>query len=332
MNIRLPRTVKTLIKITISLGLLVLLFKAYDLDPKAIEDAIASINIYWFLLSCLSAILVLGMKSMRWKLLLREKGVCFPLKRAFQSYMAAYALGTITPGRLGELVKVYNVRKHADASFYSAFMTTMSDRIFDLLILVACAIAFIVNNSLYHGHASIILASTLAISIILYYLIAIVTIKLFRLLNLNRYKLLNVVHDLMADTIGKKSMIPLILTIISYLLYFVGTWMVFRSLDVSIGVSDTGMIISIVGLVLLLPISFAGFGSREITLVFVLSFYNVLPEIAILFSLIHFVAFFVWGSLVGFLFWVTDPIPLSLLVQDYKKVIATLNRNRVSHD
>lgn len=49
--------------------------------------------------------------------------------------MSSDAIGIVTPGRIGEIARLYYVRQETTISFYAAFKTIVSDRIFDFTML-----------------------------------------------------------------------------------------------------------------------------------------------------------------------------------------------------
>ncbi|MDP6943018.1 MAG: lysylphosphatidylglycerol synthase transmembrane domain-containing protein, partial [Myxococcota bacterium] len=83
---------------------------------------------------CISAI-----KAWRWQQLLAAQGIDVPYRRACHWYCAGLFLGGVSPGRLGELVKVGFIRDLGHPMGRALFSSVL-DRLFDLMVLPVVAI------------------------------------------------------------------------------------------------------------------------------------------------------------------------------------------------
>jgi uncharacterized membrane protein YbhN (UPF0104 family) len=121
---------------------------------------------------------------------------------------------------------------------------------------------------------------------------------------------------------------PWLLTLGAYFVFYVANFWIFKSIGIQLSLIDIGFILSLMSLATLIPISLAGFGTREVSLVFLLSFYGISPEVAIVFSLLQFTAFFLWGGLMGWLFWLYNPVKMSLMKEDYRSFMLYLRGSK----
>ena len=126
---------KTIIKVVVTLAILLFLFWKVEFNTKGFEDTLRSVRPGYYLLSLFGVVMVLGIKSYRWRLLIRNEGAEYSAYKAFGAYMSSDAIGIVTPGRIGEIARLYYVRQDTPISFYSAFKTIVSDRIFDFTML-----------------------------------------------------------------------------------------------------------------------------------------------------------------------------------------------------
>ena len=76
-------------------------------------------------------LLPIVLKSIRWKKILEIQGIELPASRALLYYVASLFWGIITPGRIGEGVKVLYLRKQGISTGRSA-LSIILDRLFDL--------------------------------------------------------------------------------------------------------------------------------------------------------------------------------------------------------
>lgn len=305
--------------------ILFLLIKTVNFDFERFKTTLFTLRIKWLLLSLSGVIMVLAFKSYRWHILLQQTGITFSRWNSLKSYFSSYAFGVVTPGRLGEFIKIYNVRQFTGAGLMPSLKSAITDRLFDLIFLLIVALSgtikFLMHKEI--NNALIILLSLIIVFILLV-LMKILIVKILSLKKRKPIKYFDFVIECLNLLMGKKSIYPWLMTAISYSLFFITTWFLFLSLNITVSIIDTGYVISLVSLVLLLPISVAGFGTRELSLVYLLSLYGVDTVSALTFSLLQFLTFFLWGGLVGLIFWITNPIPLEALRNDSKKALGLL--------
>ncbi len=312
--------------------ILYLLFANIKFNREEFLNVWEQININWLLLSLPVVIVVLGIKSLRWQAIISAEGYRYSPFKAFRAYMASYSLGVVTPGRLGELLKVYNLRKDQPGiDVIMAFRTVVLDRLFDMFFLVWFGLAGVI---FYFKPAGDIMApSALLTSFLLSFaglIFGNLILKFVRQKYFKANAALQFLHSCTAQMLSVQNLKSWLTTATAYAIYFAGIKILFMALNIPINMVETGFIISLIGLILLLPVSVAGFGTREAGLVYLLSFYAIDPETAISFSLLQFLTFFVWGGLAGLVFWIISPVPLSLIKEDSKKIwgkIRSKNKN-----
>jgi len=316
-------------KILTTALILYLLFGNINFSREEFVGVLEKINISWLVLSLPVVIVVLGIKSFRWRAVILAEGFHYSNFKALSAYFASYSLGVVTPGRLGELLKVYNLRKdHPDLDIIVAFRTVVLDRLFDMFFLVWFGLAGIL---FYFKPFGDIEASIIVFVSLIVVLTGLVSANIILKIMLNKYfggnKALAFFQGCFAKMLTKTNFKAWLLTALAYAIYFAGIHILFLAVNISIPFIETGFIISLIGLILLLPISVAGFGTREAGLVYLLSFYAINSEIAISFSLLQFLTFFVWGGLVGLIFWIISPIPLNIMRQDTRKIWSMIRKS-----
>lgn len=302
--------------------ILYLLFSSISFNNVDFALVWKSIDINYLLLVFPVVIIVLVVKSFRWKLILQTEGYSFSFYNSIKAYFSSYSLGVVTPGRLGELVKVYNVRKGiSNINPVAAFRTVVVDRLYDLFFLSWFGLSGVLLYFKIIGEQN-----SWALLILSFFLVFAGFSAGYKILQILSKKLktgnkfLVFISDCLGQLFQVKSILTWLITGMAYLIFFVGIKILFLSVDIRISLMETGFIIGLIGLVLLLPISVAGFGTREASFVFLLSLYGIGAETAIIVSILQFLAFFVFGGLVGLVFWLLEPIPLDVLTQDSKKL------------
>lgn len=321
-------TISTIFKVVVSLAILSFLFRETSFDEKTFYQTISKLNLTYFILSLPFVLILLALKSYRWKLIIDNTGVTYPFKRALQAYFSAFSLGIVTPGRLGELLKVYNLRQDiASVQSTKAFQTVVVDRLFDMVFLVWFGFA----AALFYGSIFTVLYVLLPASLVVIVISIFFSRALLQFLKrkwLQKSTIILFLIQCLDVLLSKKSWPFWLISAIAYAFFFLGIKVLFLSLGISMGFFESGFIISLIGLVLLLPISVAGFGTREAGLVYLLSFYGLSPETAISFSLLQFTVFFLWGGIVGLIFWLSSPIPLSSIRKDSEKIFSIFTKRQ----
>lgn len=321
-------TVSSIVKVVITLTILYLLYRETSFDEKSFYNTMNSVNFNYFFLSLPFVIILLAVKGYRWNLIVNAESEHYSYKNALQAYFASYSLGIVTPGRLGELLKVYNLREEVPGiDPVIAFRTVVVDRLFDLVFLVWFGMAAAVYYSGLLTDLYIILPLTMTVVVFSIFFFQQVLI----FVQDKWLKKSAVIHFIQTsiDTLLSKKSLPFWgISAVAYAFFFLGIVVLFKSIDVSMGFFESGFIISLIGLILLLPVSVAGFGTREAGLVYLLSLYGISAETAISFSLLQFTVFFLWGGLVGLVFWMVSPISFKDIRSDSKKILdSVLKRN-----
>ena len=67
----------------------------------------------------------------------------------------------------------------------------------------------------------------------------------------------------------------------------------------------------------LIPVSFSGIGSHDVLLVYIFDHINLSAELAISYSTIYFVIFYLFTGLLGFIAFMYKPIKLDLAINYY---------------
>ena len=105
-------------------------------DLSAIGRALASAAPAAFAAAVAIWLVITALKAQRWRSILRTQGIALGYRRALHWYAAGLFLGGVSPGRLGELVKVAFIRDLGHPLGRALFSAVM-DRLLDLLALPA---------------------------------------------------------------------------------------------------------------------------------------------------------------------------------------------------
>lgn len=311
-----------IIKVAVTLAILLFLFWKVEFNAHGFTETIRSVRPGYFLLSLLGVIFVLGIKSYRWRLLIRNEGANYSAYKAFGAYMSSDAIGIITPGRIGEIARLYYVRQDTPISFYAAFKTIVSDRIFDFTMLGWFGLSgMLFYFKTFGDYPGLYYAIGILVLFIVGYIVVIKFLSvILKYRKVKRFPVIRFVHESFLAVISKHSLAMWAITFTAYFLFFGFSWLIMKSLHLNPSYIDVIFIMSIMSLSTIIPLSVAGFGTREATLVLLFSYYGLASETAISFSVMHFTAFFLWGGLIGLVFWLLMPISLQQVKDDSKSI------------
>ncbi len=311
-----------IIKISVTLAILLFLLWKVKFNTEGFGDTLRSVRTGYFLLSLLGVIFVLGIKSYRWRLLIRNEGATYSAYKGFAAYMASDAVGIVTPGRIGEIARLYYLREESTISFYSAFKTIVSDRIFDFTMLGWFGLSgMLFYFKTFGDYPGLYYALGVLVLFVIGYIVGIKFLAiLLGFKKVRRLPVVRFVYESFLAVLGKHSISMWAITLLAYFMYFGFSWLIMISLHLNPSYMDVAFIMSIMSLSTIIPLSVAGFGTREATLVILFSYYGLASETAISFSLMHFTAFFLWGGLIGLVFWLLMPISLQQVKDDSKSI------------
>jgi len=298
-------------KAAISALLLILIVRQARLDLEHVATRLATADLVFVAGAMLAFPALIVLKSLRWALLIRETGHRYPVRSCIRSYFAGFALGVITPGRLGEFAKATYLRAEIGADLGAAIRTVIADRIYDLLFL--CSFGSVGYLNLVYvwprfAWVAQFLAFHLCIVIAVFAFLRISRRLTVDSASLRRFK--ELMEQVAQDFRGVTSLWNWLLTVLAYGLYFAMCYLLLLAIGIRVPFLTTCFIMGCMSLAMLLPISIAGFGPREATLVFLLGNQGVSAEAAVSFALLQFLTTFLFGGILGAIALLFAPLPL----------------------
>lgn len=269
----------------------------------------------------LLGLLMMGVRAWRWKLLLDLQKLEMSLWRAGVLYGSGIFLGSLTPGRLGDLAKTLYLRREQGVSWERAAAGVLADRLFDLGVMLLLALWALFHFELCRWQPWMGWAGAgLGLGGWLF------AVKGGKGLGggwsawLRRQRPWRFAEGMGSEMRGLKGRVgawALGLTLLAYALYFAQTFLLARAQGLPLSAADVSAALVLVGLASFLPVSVAGLGTREGILIFLLGCRGVPEntEAGVLYSLLFFLSCFVFPAAVGALCWLKEPLPLAELKQ-----------------
>ena len=123
---------------SILFGLVVFIALAIFGDVRAVGASLREFNWWWMPVILALALGNYALRIVRWVYYLKYIGVDLPLKDSVTVFMSGLAL-SITPGKLGELVKSYFLRRMCNTPVPRSVAVIFAERYTDLVAVVALA-------------------------------------------------------------------------------------------------------------------------------------------------------------------------------------------------
>ena len=301
-----------------AIGLILFVIILSKLNLTEIIALLSNINPFYFILANLLFIPLLITKAMRWRLLMKAQHIFYSLKDSTIIYAAAIYFGGITPGNIGDFIKVFYL-KGDGYPFGKSFATVLSDRLFDLISLLLLGYVGMLLFIAFFGRAIIFLSCTFAVMIssIIFFIYkkdfsrGIIESISSHLIP-ERYRehaktgfsdLYNSIKTLNANQLT----LAIFITFFGWIIYFAMMYLLALSIHIDIPFLYLATCVSISAVITLIPISISGIGTRDATLVILFSYLGLSKESAIAFSMLILLMYAVNGF-IGLLAWLKKPI------------------------
>lgn len=227
-------------------------------------------------LALLLSLLNYLLRAVRWQVLCRAMGVHLPFGRNSLYYVAGFAF-TITPGKLGEAVRLWLLNRDAGAAYERTLGLLVVDRITDAVPLLALCL---VGTSYFAGQGwSVAIATAAVLAGLLLvlrpdWLAAIVKAVYARVRRGKRLfgralRLVRTLRILVAPRVLARA---LALGLLGWSAEVVAAWAVLRALGIEIDLAATAFVFAFGMLVGALPLFPGGVGGAEGTMVALLLF------------------------------------------------------------
>ena len=247
-----------LVKAVISLGgLFWVYYLLRDIDWAGSMDRLQNVSIPLFIGSALAVSLVYFFRLIRLRLWVgRISKQRLPFHEWVDLYLLSIALGSITPSRLGEFSRIYLLR-NTGVDTGKRVWVTVFDKLSDLLYIpIAIVLTAGVVGSKYGVSVNMLLLS--GVVLLLVYLMT---------------------SYWFGRELGRNALLAgWVLTGAGFLMFVTSNVLIFRAVDIGLSWLDIVAITVSVGALASLPVSVAGIGVREGSLLALLGGWGVAPE------------------------------------------------------
>lgn len=302
------------------IGFLILAIIIYKINLNNFYQIIEKINYQLLIPAILIAFPLILIKAYRWNYLKKIQGINYKLSDSFLMYGVGTAIGSLTPGRIGEISKISYLKKDG-YSIGKSLTSVIMDRLLDIFYLIIFSYLGIIFFFGFFKKTTLIYSFIIFSIILLYFIIKkqfyrqlikkiftiIIPLKYQKSWQTNFQDFL----DGLIKYKNKNYFYLLFITFIAWLIYYFQIYLFAQSINLyQIPILHLILAITVSGFITLLPLSFLGIGTREITLVTLLSPLVVNIEIIIILSELILLDYIVLG-IIGAISWYFKPITLN---------------------
>ncbi|WP_438039535.1 lysylphosphatidylglycerol synthase transmembrane domain-containing protein [Sorangium sp. So ce128] len=302
--------------------LLVLVVVRMD-DRDAVLGAVVSASAGPLALAAALNVLNIHLKVVRWDALLRARGIVYPLRRAWSAYATSLYVGMLTPGRVGDLLRIRYLRHDLGVPYAEGLATVVMDRLCDLYVLAAfVAVGVARYSAVIAGRLAWLTWGGIALTVLAPLVLLIPGLAERLLLAFSR-KLAKDPSEraepgaasrflvALRAHVGRGLLFTLPVTVATFVVNFAQGYLIARALGVPLSLFDVTCLLAIANLLGLLPISIAGVGVRELFFSLVFPSLGFTAEHGVSFGLLIFAVIYLIVVAVGFVSWQLAPPPTS---------------------
>ncbi|MBB3228867.1 hypothetical protein FHW69_003512 [Luteibacter sp. Sphag1AF] len=274
-------------------------FSHIDRDIAGLHPAYAGVGV-------VLGLAVMGIRAVRWNVIMADVGRPLPTGELLRTYGAAFFLGIVSPGRVGELVRIWLAREHA-SSLPSSATSVVFDRIFDVVptLVVAAAFGATVGSG---NHGYVVIGVRVAFAVLALASVALLVWPRWFQLRVEKLaaKTLARLGRLAAGTAADHQVVALIsrrtmfkafvISVASQALIVAQTYVFCRAVSTDINPLVTYAIVTMATIVASLPLSIGGIGTREVAVASALTALGLSETQATGFSLLCLLNFLVVAS------------------------------------
>jgi hypothetical protein len=305
------------------IGIAIFVYIVYNLDIEKIIVVFLSINPIFIICSLTLTIPRLIIRNTAWQIIQKEQKITISFFQSLKIFLIGYFYGSITPGYIGQLMRVPYMKEKTGAPYGKLFVNSLMETIihtlslYGMMLIGALLVMGVLPELLYISGIWVVL-----LAIILFYFVKRERgEKLFHLLiqylipkklKTNLYRFVDTFYTDFPEI--KKLLLPLVLGIFTWIIIFSQEYIIVLALGVDIPYLYFLLLFPIANVVGFIPITFAGLGTRELAAIFLFStLFGVAEEEVFVFTLLGFIITDIFTGFIGFILSLTETKKRSMI-------------------
>lgn len=301
--------------------LAIVIVRLHDCD--AIVRLLRDAEVWPLLLAVVMNLVNVYLKVVRWDVFLRARGIVYPQRRAWGAYLSSLYVGMLTPGRVGDVLRVHYLRADIGVPYAEGLASVVIDRLCDLYVLVAfVAVGVARFSSVIAGPLAWFTWGGVAATALLPLVFLIPGIAeraagaIYRRVraaapdeNAAGGGSFALFLTALRANVGKGLIVTIPLTVATFLVNYVQGYLLAHALHLDLTFFDVTCLLAIASLLGLLPISMSGIGVREFFFARIFPALGYSEGQGVSFGLMVFAVIYLSITALGFISWQIAPPP-----------------------
>jgi uncharacterized protein (TIRG00374 family) len=290
------------------IGILLFVLILLNIDMKQVAETLAETSWWGIFLVALLNIVVMSLRAYRWVKLLEIQDYHLGLKESFWSYLRSFYLGSVTPGRVGELFRAHYLMKYINTDSARAVSSVVFDRILDMYFMLILGIVGLLFSDIMVSYLWVKpVFIVLMVLFPVFVLFPGITLTLTRILpnywniRMRSHAWLENFFDGIKCFLTWKIAFSVLLTVVIYVLFFWQCLLLAYFMNLQIDFFFLAFCVVLFSILSVLPISFSNVGTREFVLIVMFQYVGLSSASAVSYSLLFFFVINVVIAVIGWL-------------------------------
>jgi uncharacterized protein (TIRG00374 family) len=291
----------------VTVGAALLFLSVKDLSWNEVKGEVGGIAYAWILLATCMYWIELGLRIVRWRVLLSRLNPPVAGYQIAIAFLSGYAANNVLPAKLGEAFRADLLGRLADVSRLTAFGSIIVERLFDMVVVLGMTAwgVFLVTTTHLDTLEEVSKGLTLLVApiallvILVYFLVArknhYLNVRL-RALSVKVHNLLQGLHVLEDSASFLKLLSS---TLVIWMLNSLAIWSIMMALDVQLNINQTILLIGITGISAAIPAAPAGIGTLQYAFYIAAVLFEFSSSVALVASVIVQIVLLGSATLVG---------------------------------
>ena len=290
-------------------------------DPWAVVHAVTAAALAPMLVAVLLNLVAAHLKVVRWQQILAARQIHYPIRRAWPAFLSSVYLGMITPGRVGDVLRIQYLRHDLDVPYAEGLASIVVDRLCDLYVLTLfVAIGIVHYSSVFVGQLAWISwggVAAIVIGPLVFFVPGVAERTLgrvyARLAGKGSTDELGVFLAALRANVGRPLLRTLPMTVLAFGVNYLQGYLIAHAMGLDLSFFDATCLLAIASLLGLLPISVSGVGVRELFFSLVFPLLGFAPAEGVTFGLLVFFVIYLVNIGIGFISFQLAPPPADKL-------------------
>lgn len=276
------------------IGVILLIYLIVDIGTNEIMETFLKLSPLYIIAAALLTIPRALIRNYQWQLILKKQKIFVSYLKSLKIFLIGYFYGAVTPGYMGVLMRVPYLKAETNQPLGKLFVNCFVLSAVNDLVLYFMAIigAFMIAEHIPEALPLALIALILNVLVYLYFIKKERGEKTFhffiKFLIPKKAKsyLIRFIDTFYEDFPRIRDFIlPALVSIPFWIIMYTQIYILALSLDIEVPYHVFIMFYAIANLIAFIPITTAGLGTREATLIFLFSLYGTAPEKALVISL-----------------------------------------------